>query len=68
MNATKAYAVLWWVPQGHYPSAAGASERLEHLKKFGAAPHVFTFKDAFPAPDAQTTNNAAAFDDSCPAT
>ena len=65
---TEAYAVLWWVPQSHYPSVAEATERLEHLKKFGATAHAFTFKDIFPAPDAQTTNDAATFDDSSPAT
>lgn len=44
--------VLWWVPAGHRPSLAEATERLEHLTKDGATPWAFTFKQRFPAPDA----------------
>ena len=65
---TEAYAVLWWVPRGHQPSVAEAAERLTHLKKFGATPHAFSFREAFPAPGAQPAKNAETFDDSCPAT
>ncbi len=52
---TEAYAVLWWVPKDHQPSVTEANERLEHLQKFGATPFAFTFKEAFPAPDADIT-------------
>lgn len=46
------HAVLWWVARGHRPSLAEAKERLEHLRQHGATPYAFTFKMAFPAPDA----------------
>jgi Domain of unknown function (DUF3291) len=65
---TDAYAALWWVPKDHLPSLVEAKERLDHLRKFGASPKAFTFKEAFAPPD--THNAAAVFasDDTCPAT
>ena len=35
------YLVMWWVPAGHRPSIAEATERLEHLKKHGTSEHAF---------------------------
>jgi hypothetical protein len=63
----EAFAVLWWVPKGHVPSIAEAKERLEHLRKFGATPHAFTFKEAHPAPDASKASLVSTSDDVCPA-
>ena len=44
--------VLWWVPAGHVPSIDEALARLAHLEAHGPAPHAFTFRAAYPAPDA----------------
>ncbi len=63
----EAFAVLWWVPKGHVPSVAEAKERLEHLRTFGATPHAFTFKEAFPAPDAREAAQEFPSNDACPA-
>jgi hypothetical protein len=63
---TEAYAVLWWVPHEHRPSVAEAKERLEHLRKFGATPHAFTFREAFPAPDAHSAAQVVTSNDPCP--
>ena len=64
----EASAVLWWVPKGHVPSVTEAKERLEHLRKFGATPRAFTFKEAFRAPDAHNAAQVLASGDACPAT
>jgi len=45
--------VLWWIPAGHIPTVLEAQERLQYLKEHGPTPHAFTFRTAFPAPDAQ---------------
>ena len=47
-----AYAVLWWVPQGHHPTEHEAAQRLEHLRADGATAHAFTFKESWPSPAA----------------
>lgn len=64
----EAAAVLWWVPKDHRPSPAEAKERLDHLQKFGATPQAFTFKQAFPAPDAHNATTVFTSNDACPAT
>jgi hypothetical protein len=43
---------LWWIPAGHIPTVAEAWERLADLKANGPTPRAFTFRTAFPAPDA----------------
>jgi hypothetical protein len=48
----EAFLVLWWVPEGHRPSPDEAVARLEHLRQHGPTPYAFTFKVAFPPPDA----------------
>jgi hypothetical protein len=58
--------VMWWVPQGHRTSVVQAIERLELLRKHGPTPDAFTFRSAFPPPDAQ--ESPLAFGDECPAT
>lgn len=49
----EAYVVLWWVPRGHRPSVAEAAQRLQHLRAHGPTREAFTFRQAFPAPDAE---------------
>ncbi len=49
----EAYAVLWWVPAGHRPGVAEAVRRLESLRRNGPTPEAFTFRQPYPAPDAQ---------------
>ncbi len=49
---TETYAVLWWVPNGHRPTVTEAAERLAMLRNKGASPEAFTFREAFPSPDA----------------
>ncbi|MBX2837390.1 MAG: DUF3291 domain-containing protein [Gammaproteobacteria bacterium] len=47
---TNAYAVLWWVPQGHQPTPHEAKLKLELLRDKGPTADAFTFKQAFPNP------------------
>ena len=49
----EAFLVLWWVPRGHRPSVDEAMARLERLRREGPSAEAFTFRGAFPAPDAQ---------------
>jgi hypothetical protein len=63
----EAYAVLWWIPKNHLPSADEAKERLSHLRKFGSTPYAFTFKEAFHAPDVRNSIQAVSSSDACPA-
>jgi hypothetical protein len=48
----EATVVLWWVAGGHRPSVTEAEERLLRLRSGGPTPFAFTFREAFPAPDA----------------
>lgn len=63
----QAYAVLWWVPQGHRPSLQEAAAKLARLRESGATAEAFTFRQAFPAPDAVRSEEPAVFGDECPA-
>lgn len=63
----EAYAVLWWVPQGHQPSLSEAAERLALLQSQGPSPQAFSFKQAFPPPDALPDALATTQSDACPA-
>jgi Domain of unknown function (DUF3291) len=63
----EAILVLWWVPTGHRPSIAEAVARLEALRTNGPSENAFTFRQAFPPPDAPATRPVA-FGDECPAT
>ena len=63
---SEAHMVLWWVPQGHRPSVVQAAERLQLLRTQGPSADAFTFRHAFPPPDAQAS--PIAFGDECPAT
>jgi hypothetical protein len=62
-----AYMALWWVPEGHEPTAAEAVARLEHLRQHGPTADAFTFGEAFSAPDAANAGTKFSFRDGCPA-
>lgn len=64
----EAYLVLWWVPQGHRPTIEEAMARLALLRKDGPTPDAFTFRAAFPPPDAARNGTASALGGECPAT
>jgi len=63
----QAFLVLWWVPKGHRPSVEEAKARLEILRRKGAGAEAFTFRHAFPPPDAPQASPVA-IGDQCPAT
>jgi len=44
---------LWWTPRDIIPTVEDMKERLEHLRKHGATPFAFTFRQRFPAPLAE---------------
>jgi hypothetical protein len=62
----EAHAVLWWVVKGYLPTVEEARERLEQLRESGATPGAFTFKEAFPAPDAGDSARVVTSGDACP--
>jgi hypothetical protein len=65
---SEAYMVLWWVPKGHRPSIGEAVARLETLRRNGPCAEAFTFRNAFPAPDAGPARDSVSLGDECPAT
>jgi len=44
------YLVLWWVPAGSIPTLAEAVAKLEVLRREGATPDAFTFREPFDSP------------------
>jgi hypothetical protein len=64
----EAYLALWWIPAGHRPTVAEAIVKLELLRAKGPTGDAFTFRKAFPPPDAAGTERAIDFGDECPAT
>ena len=64
---SEAFLVLWWVPKGHRPTVDEAIGRLERLRSRGSSAEAFTFRQAFPPPDAARTAPLD-FGDGCPAT
>jgi hypothetical protein len=64
----QAFLVLWWVPHGHRPSLEEAKARLEMLRAKGPGKEAFTFRQAYPPPDAEQSRPAIGFGDECPAT
>ena len=64
----EAYVVLWWVRKGHRPDFAEAHARLELLRAKGPTSEAFTFRQAFPAPDAPQPSAPFALGDECPVT
>ncbi len=65
---SEAYLVLWWVPRGHRPSIEEATQRLERLRREGPAPQAFTFREAYPPPDAPQAPAPFDLKDECPST
>ena len=63
----EAYLVLWWVPEGHRPTIEEAKARLAQLRAHGPTADAFTFRTAFPPPDAVDAGQPAAFGNECPA-
>jgi hypothetical protein len=63
-----AFLVLWWVPRGHRPSIEEGKARLEMLRAKGPTAEAFTFRQAFPPPDADQAQRPVTFGDECPAT
>jgi hypothetical protein len=51
----EAYMVLWWVPKGQRPTVGQAIAKLEHLRSHGSAREAFTFRSAYPPPDAASS-------------
>src|SRR5260370_25010220 len=64
----EAYLALWWIPAGHRPTVAEAIAKLELLRAKGPTVDAFTFRKAFPPPDAVRTERTIDFGDECPAT
>jgi hypothetical protein len=64
----EAFLVLWWVPAGHRPGIPEALAKLELLRTRGPTAEAFTFRHAFPSPDAGPSRQSIAFGDECPAT
>lgn len=46
------YMALWWVPAGHVPTVEEGMGKIETLRRLGPTAEAFTFRDPFPAPDA----------------
>jgi len=65
---TEAFLVLWWVPRGHRPGIEEAKAKLEMLRAKGSTAEAFTFRQAFPPPDADPARPPVTFGDECPAT
>jgi hypothetical protein len=63
-----AYVVLWWVRKGHRPTVQEAIAKLELLRQAGPTAAAFTFRKAFPAPDAPQPGGTLGFAGECPAT
>jgi Domain of unknown function (DUF3291) len=64
----EAFLVLWWVAKGHRPSVAEAIAKLEMLRAKGPTAEAFTFRKAFPPPDAAQSGSPITFGGACPAT
>jgi hypothetical protein len=62
----KVFVVLWWVPAGHRPGIEEAIAKLDHLRAHGPTVDAFTFRKAFPPPDASPVRAPFALGDACP--
>src|SRR5215467_368240 len=63
----EAYVVLWWVPRGHRPTISEAIAKLQLLRAKGPTQEAFTFRSAFPPPDAAQQSKPLRFAAECPA-
>ncbi|HEX2584766.1 MAG TPA: DUF3291 domain-containing protein [Steroidobacteraceae bacterium] len=61
------HMVLWWVRAGHRPDVYEAIAKLELLRAKGPTAEAFTFRRAFPAPDAAQSSSSFELGDECPA-
>jgi len=64
---SEAFLVLWWIPSGHRPSVTEAIAKLELLRTTDPTPEAFTFRNAFPPPEAQPSGPPVSFGAECPA-
>jgi hypothetical protein len=64
----ESHFALWWVPRGHRPTVLEAADKLALLRANGPTADAFTFRDAFPPPDAPRETSSLGFNDECPAT
>ena len=64
----EAFLALWWVPEGHRPTISEATAKLALLRAEGPTADAFTFRKAFPPPDARAPDRSVDFGDECPAT
>ncbi len=46
------YLALWYIPEGHKPTADEARERLLYLREHGETPYAFSFKKRFTVEEA----------------
>ncbi|MEM9004821.1 MAG: DUF3291 domain-containing protein, partial [Cyanobacteria bacterium P01_F01_bin.86] len=44
------HLALWWIPEGHLPTAAEGKSKLEYLELHGESPVCFTFAQTYPPP------------------
>ena len=65
---SEAFLVLWWVRKGQLPTIQEAIARLDMLRARGPSPDAFTFRQAFPPPDAPANEPLRTWVDECPAT
>jgi hypothetical protein len=47
------HLVLWWIPAGHLPDIPEALDRLDLLRRCGAGPEAFSFREPYDAPAAR---------------
>jgi hypothetical protein len=53
-----AHMALWWTESGTLPSVAEGVARLETLRTKGPSADAFTFRNAFPSPDFQSSRES----------
>jgi hypothetical protein len=46
------FMALWWVPIGDTPTVEEGMGKVETLRRLGPTAQAFTFRETFPAPDA----------------
>ena len=56
------HMALWYVEQGKMPTVAQAIERLDYIRKHGATPFAFAFKDSFSAEEAEAYLSTKCFE------
>ena len=54
----KPHLAMWWIPEGHTPTAKEAQEKLEYLTRHGPTTDAFNFSEPFPKPDTVQDNVA----------